>query len=136
MVISGKPREILEDLLIKKAYIAVALLVFVLVLSGFASEEPFCEQIANYTMDVKLNTENKTIKAATILSWTNATDYSTDELWFHLYWNGFQNNMSDFLQEGAERWGSIYGSNSRDDWGYIRINSIKLIEENFSLFYF
>jgi hypothetical protein len=129
VVISGQTLERLEDLLIKKAYIAGALLVLVLVFSVFASDEPFCEQIANYTMDVKLNTENKTITATALLYWTNVTDFSTDELWFHLYWNGFQNNMSDFLQEGSERWVQIYRSNAKDDWGYLRINSIKLIEE-------
>jgi hypothetical protein len=120
--------DILEGALIKNSYISVALVVFVLASLVSASDEPFCDQIANYTMDVKLNTKTQTITATEHLSWTNSSDFPTDELWFHLYWNGFQNNMSDFLQEGTERWGWIFRTNKKDDWGFIRINAIKLIE--------
>ncbi len=129
MVISRQNHEILEDPLIKKATVTNVLIVLLLGCSVFASDEPFCEQVANYTMDVKLNTEKRTLSATELLTWTNTTDFPADELWFHLYWNGFQNNMSDFLQEGSERWGWIYSSNTKDDWGYIRIGSIQLIDE-------
>ncbi|MGD8538785.1 MAG: M1 family metallopeptidase [Candidatus Aminicenantes bacterium] len=115
--------------MIKKATVTNILIVLLLGCYVFASDEPFCEQVANYTMDVKLNTENRTISATELLTWTNTTDFPADELWFHLYWNGFQNNMSDFLQEGLERWEWIYRSNTKDDWGYIRIGSIQLIDE-------
>ncbi len=129
MVISRQYHEILEDPVIKKVILTIVFFVVLLSCHLFASDEPFCEQIANYTMDVKLDTKNKTIVARALLSWTNTTDFPADELWFHLYWNGFQNNMSDFLQEGTERWGWIYRSNSKDDWGYIRIQAIKLVDE-------
>jgi hypothetical protein len=98
-----------------------------------SEDEPLCEQIASYTMNVILDTDNKLITATEILSWTNATEVPTDELWFHLYWNGFQNNMSDFLVEGTQRWGRIFRKNKKLDWGYCRVDSIKIIEdENYS----
>ncbi|MGD9346988.1 MAG: hypothetical protein PVH84_14055, partial [Candidatus Aminicenantes bacterium] len=115
--------------MIKKATLSSILIVLLLGSSLAASDETLCEQVASYTMDVRLDTENKTITATELLSWTNTTDFAADELWFHLYWNGFQNNMSDFLREGSERWGWIFRSNKKDDWGYIRVNSIKLIDE-------
>ena len=90
-------------------------------------EDPFCPQIANYTIDVRLSRENKTLTGIEYLVWTNSTDIPTDELWFHLYWNGFQNNMSSFLIEGNERWGDRISRFTQDDWGYCRIDSIKTL---------
>ncbi len=98
-----------------------------------AEDGPLCEQIASYKMNVILDTENKLITATELLSWTNPTETPTDELWFHLYWSGFQNNRSDFLVEGTQRWGRIFRTNKKQDWGYCRVDSIKIIEdENFS----
>jgi len=84
-------------------------------------------------MDVVLDTTEKTIDCIELLSWTNTSEMPTDELWFHLYWNGFQNNMSDFLHEGTQRWDRIVRQNNEEDWGYCRVEAIKIIEnENFS----
>ena len=97
-----------------------------------SSDEPFCQQIANYTMNVVLDTERKTITGEEFLSWTNDTEYPTDELWFHLYWNAFQNNMSTSLTESSRRGRDMEGFRM-DDWGYCRVDSIHLIdEENFA----
>jgi len=112
----------------KISSLVVSFVLFVCLPSG-ASDESFCQQVANYTLNVRLNTENKTISAREILEWTNDTEFPTDELWFHLYWNAFQNNMSDFLVEGTERWGKIFRNNREDDWGYIRIDDIRLVDE-------
>jgi hypothetical protein len=98
-----------------------------------AEDESLCGQIASYTMDVTLDTETKIITATELLSWTNSTETPTDEMWFHLYWNAFQNNMSDFLAEGTQRWGRIIRKNKKQDWGYCRVDSIEVIEDqNFS----
>lgn len=93
-----------------------------------AGDEPFCEQIASYTMEVNLDTSQNFLACTELLSWKNTTQSPTDELWFHLYWNAFQNNMSDFLIEGEQRWGRIFRSNSKDDWGYCRLDSIEIKE--------
>ena len=96
-------------------------------LSHASQKEPLCPQIANYTIDVRLNRENQTLSGSEFLVWTNNTEIPTDELWFHLYWNGFQNNLSDFLIEGSDRWGTRISRFTQDDWGYCRINSIKTL---------
>jgi hypothetical protein len=82
-------------------------------------------------MNVVLDTDRKTITGEEFLTWTNDTEYPTDELWFHLYWNAFQNNQSTFLVEASQRGRGITGF-GMDDWGYCRVDSIHLIdEENF-----
>jgi hypothetical protein len=108
--------------------------VFIVILAmwsspGWAREEPFCPQIANYSMDVSLNTDNHTLTGTEILEWTNNSQVETRELWFHLYWNAFQNDRSDFLTEGRERWGRIISRFQKEDWGFCRIDSIVLLDE-------
>jgi len=90
--------------------------------------EPFCPQVANYTMHVRLDSSKQMIKGTEILEWTNTGNIVVEELWFHLYWNGFQNNKSDFLSEGKDRWGPVIRNFRQDDWGYCRINMIKILE--------
>jgi hypothetical protein len=121
----------MEDRLIKRLLILSCLINFLFSVFLFSSDKPLCKQIANYTMDVKLDTEKNLIKTTELLSWTNDSEYSTEELWFHLYWNGFQNNMSDFLQEGIERWGRIFLANRKEDWGYCRVESIKVLKNQY-----
>lgn len=98
-----------------------------------AGDEPLCEQIASYDLEVYLDTLQNTLTCTELVSWTNATQSPADELWFHLYWNAFQNNMSDFLSEGAQRWGRIFRTNSKDDWGYCRLNSIEIKDDSLLL---
>jgi hypothetical protein len=94
----------------------------------YSADEPLCPQVASYTMDVALDTERNAIAGDEVLTWTNTTDNPTDELWFHLYWNAFQNNMSTFLIEGSRRGRGTTHFNM-EDWGYCRVDSIKLVDE-------
>ncbi|MEE8412722.1 MAG: M1 family peptidase, partial [Acidobacteriota bacterium] len=45
---------------------------------------------ANYTMSVQLDPETKILTATQRLEWRNIQSVATDELWFHLYWNGWR----------------------------------------------
>ena len=109
-----------------------AVLIIILAVSlsgGWARDEPFCPQVANYSMDITLNTENHTLTGSELLEWANTSQVETRELWFHLYWNAFKNNQSDFLTEGRSRWGRIISRFKKEDWGFCRINSISLLQE-------
>ena len=119
-----------EDRLFKNYLSLYILIILIFSHSTAFSQETFCKQVANYTMDVRLNTENNTIKATEILSWTNDTSYPTNELRFHLYWNAFQNNMSTFLTEAARRGRSI-SSVKEEDWGHCRVETIKIMANPF-----
>ncbi len=115
-----------EDILFKTYLLSCILIILIFSPPMVFSQETFCKQIANYTMDVRLDTENKTIKATEILTWTNDTSSPTNELWFHLYWNAFQNNMSTFLTE-AERRGRRISGFKDEDWGHCRVETIKIM---------
>lgn len=80
-------------------------------------------------MNVSLDTVRNLIGGTGFLSWTNATEYAADELWFHLYWNAFQNNMSTFLQEGSRR--AKLSRLKKDDWGYCHLEAIKILPNDF-----
>ncbi len=115
----------------RKTRIIIAFILPFSLLSLFGTDEPLCEQIANYTMDIRLDTQTHIIQGKEILSWTNTSDMATEELWFHLYWNAFRNNMSTFLQEAGEWATKSVSDFETDDWGYCRIESIKIHENPF-----
>ena len=96
----------------------------------FFSQEPFGKQTASYTMDVKLDTEKKMIDGKELLSWINDSELAVKELWFHLYWNAFQNDRSTFLTEGRQRRGRAISSFKKEDWGYCRVESIKSVKNS------
>jgi hypothetical protein len=106
----------------------VILTTFSLVAPNFIpAQDTFCPQVANYFMDVTLDTERNSITGKEWVTWTNTSESPATELWFHLYWNAFQNNRSTFLQERARRGGGVTGFGP-EDWGYCRVNSIRIIE--------
>jgi hypothetical protein len=121
--------KIEEENRVMKKFLALSFFLSLLALLASA-EEPFSKQIANYTIDVRLDASKKLLKATETLSWTNDTERSTDELWFHLYWNAFQNNMSTFLREASEEESQVE-SFKKDDWGYCRLISIKIVKNSF-----
>jgi hypothetical protein len=58
------------------------------------------------------------------LTWENRTDAAAEELWFHLYWNGFANNRSTHLVESG---GRLRDRNvSEDGWGWQRVTSVRV----------
>ncbi len=61
-------------------------------------EEPLSPRIANYNIDVQLNTDTKVLTAQELLVWHNQTQSVVYELQFHLYMNGFRNTESTFMQ--------------------------------------
>ncbi|MCJ7581226.1 MAG: hypothetical protein MUP98_11915 [Candidatus Aminicenantes bacterium] len=102
----------------KKLWIWTLTIILSSSLYFYAADVPFCKQIASYSMDILLDTQQQLIFGKELVTWTNETDYATDELWFHLYWNAFQNNKSTYFIESS---GNQTAGFVRDDWGYCRI---------------
>ncbi|MBN1225261.1 MAG: M1 family peptidase, partial [Candidatus Aminicenantes bacterium] len=117
-----------ERRLLRRIAILALLLVVSLERASATSDEVLCEQIANYTMDVRLDPQKHLISGSEILYWRNRSEKAIDELWFHLYWNAFQNNQSTFFQERAND-GNPAPDFSREDWGYCRIGSIRTVSD-------
>jgi hypothetical protein len=82
---------------------------------------------ANYTIEVRLDVENRTLEGRETVTWRNLQDHPADELWFHLYWNGWRNERSTWMLEDELR-----GRSHRDrekvregDWSYVVVDSIR-----------
>ncbi len=55
----------------------------------FAAETPWARSArnANYTIDVRLDSSQRTLKGKEVIFWRNMTRAQTSELQFHVYWN-------------------------------------------------
>jgi len=81
---------------------------------------------ANYTMDVSLDTEKKTINGQMQLNWRNISSDTIMDLQFHLYLNAFKNTESTFMKESG---GSFRGDRAEEDelsWGYCDITDMQV----------
>ncbi len=91
-------------------------------------EKPLSPRIANYEIDVVLNTDNNTIQGEERLTWHNTSNDIISELQFHLYWNAFRNNKSTYMKEAGRR---FHNSKMKEEnLGFININRIALENKN------
>jgi hypothetical protein len=88
--------------------------------------EPLSPRIANYDIDVKLNTETRMLEGREILTWYNKSNDAVHELQFHLYLNAFRNNRSTFMIEGGSRHRDFRIAR-KEGWGYIEISKINIL---------
>ncbi|MEE9554975.1 MAG: M1 family metallopeptidase [candidate division Zixibacteria bacterium] len=89
-------------------------------------ENPLSPRIANYAIDVRLDTEEKRLYGNETLVWHNRSDDRIDELQFHLYLNAFRNNRSTLFEESG---GELRGMGLDDDgWGFIEVTKIALAD--------
>lgn len=101
-------------------YICLCLATGTLLAQQVIFENPLSPRIANYSIDVRLDTEEQKLYGQEILRWENP---SADTIWslpFHLYLNAFKNSRSTFMIESA---GSRRGT-LPDSRGWIEINGI------------
>ena len=84
---------------------------------------------ASYTIEVRLDPDSKMLEGRQVLTWRNLQDVATDELWFHLYWNGWRNNLSTWMREDEYRNRSDLGGGVRqEDWGWTEVDNIALLD--------
>ena len=94
-----------------------------------AQPDPVSPRNASYTIEVQLDPEAKTLTGRQTLTWRNIQTSPTDELWFHLYWNGWRNNRSTWLREDRIRDRSDLGGEIRpEDWGWIEVDEVSLLQ--------
>jgi hypothetical protein len=63
-----------------------------------ANEIKQYQAVANYNIDVELNTKEKLITAKEVIVWINRTNYSTQEIQFHLYPNAYKSDKTEFAK--------------------------------------
>jgi len=101
----------------------ISFLVLFLTINNVESKDALSPRIANYTMHITLDTENKMLAAETTLNWKNPSLTDTVKtLQFHLYYNAFRNTESTFNKERADG-NSFMGriDVKSDPWGWSEI---------------
>ena len=83
---------------------------------------------ANYTINVRLDANTRTLTGDEILSWRNISAASASTLRFHLYYNAWRNTHSSWMRElqlagNAE---DVVGR-PESDWAWIDIGSLRLL---------
>ena len=88
-------------------------------------ETPLSPRIANYEIEVALDTSDRTIQAHEVMTWHNKSDDIIGEIQFHLYLNGFRNNQVTFLKESG---GTIREISFDQDsgWGFIDVTRMAM----------
>ncbi len=114
-------------------FISVVWLLVLAASSLALAQTPLSPRNANYTIEVKLDPQAKTLAGREIITWRNDRDQPTNELRFHLYYNAWKNTRSTWLLERTLTGGSLARGAARDireeDWGYVNVNSIKILSQ-------
>jgi hypothetical protein len=109
---------------------AAAALVLAMLASG-----PVCAQRgaavsprnASYSIDVRLDAEQRTLHGRQLVRWRNIADRATSELWFHLYWNAWRNDASSWMREARLGWpDAALRQRESGDWGWIEVEQAVL----------
>jgi hypothetical protein len=92
------------------------------------SEAALSPRNASYVIGVKLDPGKKMLEGRETVTWKNIQDAPTNELWFHLYFNGFRNTRSTWMLEDRLRGRLEPGTKvAEGDWGWQVINVMKLL---------
>ena len=83
---------------------------------------------ANYTIEVELDPEAKTLVGRQRVEWRNIRAEPTRELWFHLYWNAWRNDRSTWMVEDRWRGRSDNPTPRPGDWSYLVVESARLVD--------
>ncbi len=89
--------------------------------------KPLSPRLANYQIDVSLDTKTRKLTGREILTWRNPSNAPVNELRFHLYLNAFRNEKSTFMREsGGQLRGDQIDRNTKESpYGSIDVVSMK-----------
>lgn len=87
--------------------------------------QPLSPRIANYAIEVRLDTEQRLLQGKQLLIWYNRSADRINELQFHLYLNAFRNAHSTYMKESRGNRRRIRFAKERQ--GYSDVHKIELI---------
>lgn len=105
----------------KQHFTKVLLFLLLTSASTIAQNFSLSNRIANYTIEVALDTASKSLIGNEKISWTNTSSDAINELQLHLYLNAFRDNNSTFMKE-KNRY-SVSAEKDSLDYGNIYITS-------------
>lgn len=80
----------------------------------------------DYTLDVRLDAEGRTISGTETIAWTNETEYPAPDLRFHLYFNAWRDKKTSFMTSFRTR-DRHFDDYRENDWGHQEIRSLIVI---------
>lgn len=80
------------------------------------------DDVVDYTLRATLDPVGHVVHGQGTITWRNKSSAPVRELWFHLYLNGFKNELSDYLRERV----GGRGSATPQDWGWIDVHRLAL----------
>jgi hypothetical protein len=97
---------------------------------GTRADEPRlperAEDVASYTISVRLDPDTRQLTGRQRLTWRNTSPDTIGDLWFHLYLNAFRNSNSTFFRESH---GQLRDDEMPEDgWGWIEVDSLTLTD--------
>ncbi len=103
----------------------ICVLLFLILQGALFAQDVLSPRIANYDIDLVLDTENKQVQADQVVRWKNISSAPVSELQFHLYYNAFKSSESTFMKEGSLGGGMSAESLEQCDWGWVEVQSLK-----------
>ncbi|MDH7492780.1 MAG: M1 family metallopeptidase [Candidatus Saccharicenans sp.] len=85
---------------------------------------PASERPLSYEIKVELLPETARLQGRETITWTNTTGDYVPDLWFHLYWNAFKNELSTMAREARREKLFTRYRVRKDDWGWVKITSL------------
>ena len=82
---------------------------------------------ANYSIDVRLDPERRTLTGREVLTWRNTSNITTSELQFHLYYNAWKNTQSTWMRENLLGRNRGLQRRPQDAWGWIEVTAVRLL---------
>ena len=81
---------------------------------------------ANYSIDVTLDPETRTLDGQLVLTWQNISSRPASELRFHLYYNAWKNTRSTWMREQLLARGTALAARPSGDWGWTTVTRMGL----------
>jgi len=104
-------------------HILIILTTFLTFLS--AQEQSYFQQHVDYKIDVILNVKTQTYTGSERLIYTNNSPDVLSFIWVHLYPNAYKNESTPFAKQAAAQGRDIFHFSSKEERGYINLNSVK-----------
>ncbi len=97
------------------------LFLFFMSIAFVNGQQPLSNRVANYDMEVYLDTDKKMTVTEMDFLWQNPSADTIRELQFHLYYNAFKNTESTFLKGANTDFGL---TNGECNWGWSEVTKV------------
>lgn len=107
-----------------RGWLLAALLPSLSLPSGAAPQAPDNRSCrTDYVLEAVVEPDTRELRGKASITWTNRTEDSVSDAWFHLHLNAYSSNYSTHLWESK---GELRGHKIKEGWGWQRVTSIRV----------